>query len=267
MAASAGTGQAPAPEQGETAAACYVYGIVPADGPAAPDVPGVGDPPGRVVLVRHGDVAALVSEVGQGHPLGTPEDLLAHQRVLDAASETGPVLPMRFGGVVTDSETVTGELLDPHHDEFADALDDVAGHVQYLVSGRYDEQAVLAEILAENPEAERLRKQIQGQDEDATRTERIQLGEIINNAIAAKRDAGNADAERVLGPSCAAIAVRAPAHEYTAIHLALLVPAERRDELVRAFDGLARDWAGRAELRLLGPMAPYDFVHSPQMGS
>lgn len=259
------TGQAPAPERdGNTA--CYVYGIVPAD-TANLEAHGIGEPPARVTLVPHGKIAALVSEVDIARQLGTPEDLLAHQRVLDAACDAGPVLPMRFGAMVTGAEAVAGELLEPHHDEFAGALDDLAGHVQYVVSGRYVQQAVLAEILAENPGAARLRERIVGQDEDMTRSERIQLGEIISNAIEAKRDAASAEAERVLGPFCAAIAAREPTHEYAAAHLALLVGTDRQGELVRAFDTLVHAWAGRVELRMLGPMAPYDFVSSPEMES
>ncbi|MEV1143459.1 GvpL/GvpF family gas vesicle protein, partial [Micromonospora sp. NPDC049799] len=41
----------------------FVYGIVPSDVEPTPDAPGVGDPPGEVTAVRHGELAALVSEV------------------------------------------------------------------------------------------------------------------------------------------------------------------------------------------------------------
>jgi hypothetical protein len=37
----------------------------------------------------------------------------------------------------------------------------------------------------------------------------------------------------------------------------------RQDDLEQALSGLAADWAGRVEIRLLGPMAPYDFTPTP----
>ncbi len=46
----------------------YIYGLVPADVEVSEDVLGVGDPPGEVRLVRHGEIAALVSEVAAGRP-------------------------------------------------------------------------------------------------------------------------------------------------------------------------------------------------------
>lgn len=259
------TGAEAAQQEPAAGAALYVYGVVRADGAAAPDAPGVGDPPGRVSLVRRGDIAALVSEIDVTRPLGTPEDLVAHQRLLDEASAAGPVLPMRFGGVVRDAEAIEAELLEPHHDEFADALDEVTGRAQYVLSGRYDGSVILGEVLAEQPEAARLQQEIRGQDEVATRPARMQLGEIVGDAVAAKREADTEAAVGVLEPFCAAIAAREPAHEFDAVHLALLADSERQAALEQAFDRLAADWAGRIELRLLGPMAPYDFVISPDL--
>jgi len=78
---------------------------------------------------------------------------------------------------------------DPPGRALAAALRQVEGRIQHVVKGRYVEQAVLAQVLAEIPEAASLEKQLRGQDPDATRPARIRLGEIINNAITAKREA------------------------------------------------------------------------------
>lgn len=259
-----GTQQAAPNQERAIHTATYVYGIVPSGDAPEPDQPGVGDPPGRVTLIPHGDIAALVTEIDVSRPLGRPEDLLAHQRVLDEASAAGPVLPLRFGGVVTDPDAVVAELLEPHHDEFAESLDEIAGTVQYVLTGRYDGPAILAEILAESPEAAGLKQEISGKDEIATRPARIRLGEIIGDAIAGRREADTEEAARVIEPLAAAIAQRDPAHEFDAVHLAVLADQDRQRELRDAFRQLASDWAARVELRLLGPMAPYDFVSSPE---
>jgi len=148
---------------------CYVYGIVPADVEPAGDVRGVGDPPARVELVRYGSLAALVSEVDLTGSLGTPADLRAHAQILDATAVEVPVLPLRFGTVMATKDAVAGDLLAAYQDAFTAALADVEGRAQYVVKGRYVEQAVLAEVLTEIPEAARLGKLIRGQDPDATR--------------------------------------------------------------------------------------------------
>ena len=84
----------------------YVYGMVPGDVELNSGVPGVGDPPGEIRLVRAGDLAALVSEVDITRPLGTPEDLQAHEEILDSVVTETPVLPLRFGAVLTTEDAV-----------------------------------------------------------------------------------------------------------------------------------------------------------------
>jgi Gas vesicle synthesis protein GvpL/GvpF len=221
---------------------------------------GVGDPPGQVRVVRSDGLAALVSEVDLSGQLGSPEDLTAHKEILDATAAELPVLPLRFGAVLTDEDAVAEELLAANEDEFTAALDELDGLAQYVVKGRYVEDAILDEVLSENKRAERLRDKIHGRDPDASRDDRIQLGEIINQAVTAKRE----EDTRVLGDAmeghCAASLVREPSHELDAAHVAFLVDAEQEGEMERVLGDLARDWEGRVEVRLLGPMAAYDFV-------
>ncbi len=251
---------APEGARGLGQSACYVYGIVPADVDRTGDVRGVGDPPARVQLVRHGGLGALVSAVDLPGRLGTPEDLQAHAQILDATAVEVPVLPLQFGTVMATEEAVAGELLAVYQEAFAAALKQFEGRAQYVVKGRYVEQAVLAEALEEIPEAARLREQIRGKNPAATRQARIRLGEIINNAITAKRAADTRALGEVAAPCCVAGVVREPTHELDAVHVALLVETSRRDDLEQALSDLASDWEGRIGIRLLGPMAPYDFT-------
>ncbi|MFL6073927.1 MAG: GvpL/GvpF family gas vesicle protein [Mycobacteriales bacterium] len=241
---------------------CYVYGIVPADVEADPDARGVGDPPGQITVVRHDEIAALVSEVGLDAPLGRPEDLLAHEQLLDAAATSTPVLPLRFGAVLTNRDAVVEELLAPHVEDFRAALAELEDRAEYVVKGRYEERAMVAEVLDSEEEAARLREEIRDQPEDATRPQRIRLGEIIGRAVAARREADTREVVEALRPHCAGVAVREPTHELDAVHVAVLVENSRRQELDRAVDEFADKWADRVEFRLLGPLAPYDFVTS-----
>jgi len=243
---------------GETAV--YVYGIVPADVETDPEAKGVGDPPAPVEVVRGDRVAALVSKIPADQPLGRPEDLTAHAALLDAAAAETPVLPLRFGAVVATWEAVEDELLTPHQDDFTSALRELEGKAQYVVKARYVEQTVLREILAEDEELARLRESIRGKPEDATRNERIALGERINNAIAAKRDADTGRMADALASLDVEIAPRQPTHEQDAVHLACLAETAKQADLEAAVGELAKEWEGRATVRLLGPLAAYDFV-------
>lgn len=238
--------------------AVYVYGVVPADVEAEPEARGVGE--AEVKIVKHGDIGALISPVRTDGALGTPEDLTAHAAILDGTSTVAPVLPIRFGAVLTDEDAVVEELLAEHHDEFAEALEALEGKAEYVLKGRYDERAILNEVISENEQLSQLREAIRGKSEDAGRNERIALGEHINNAIAAKRDADTRRVAELLDELGLIINVREPTHEEDAVHIACLGETEKQGELEKAVEELAKEWEGRVNLRLLGPLAPYDFV-------
>lgn len=244
--------------------AVYVYGIIPADIDIESGTTGVGDPPGEVRLLRHGDLAALVSDVNIDKPLGRPEDLVAHEELLDGAAGDVPVLPLRFGAVVANDKAVTSELLEDHHEEFADALDQLEGRAQYVVKGRYDEQTVLRDVLENNEEASALREQIAGVDENATRDQRIRLGEIVNDTVNGSRERDTQALVDAVSDHVEGTVVREPTHELDAVHTAFLVKTDQAPGLERALDELAGDWDGRIELRLIGPQAAYDFVGTTQ---
>lgn len=248
-----------APEQ-----AVYVYGIVPADVQAEDDAEGVGDPPAKVETVREGDIAALVSPIPTDHPLGTPDDLRAHAHLLDGAAAVAPVLPLRFGAVMTDAGAVAEELLREHHDEFRETLAKLEGHAQYIVKGRYDEQVFLRDLLEESEQARALRDDIKAKPEDASRDSRMALGELIANAIEAKRQADTATAVEALEAAGLTVNVREPTHEFDAVNVAVLAEVKSEADLEAVVDKLAENAQGRVDLKLLGPMAAYDFVVTAQ---
>lgn len=258
---------APAAQTGEETVreACYVYGVMaePDTRAEVGELPAVGgDPETRVHFVRHDGVAAVVSELrGAGRPLGTPDDLRAHAEVLDTLAATGaPVLPFRFGTVLGGRQAVEEEMLAQGRDAFAAALDRLRGRAQFTVRAAYDEDAVLREVLTERSDIAELRESVAALPEDAGYYERVRLGELVANAVDAKRGEDAAEIDRLLTPLADGTVMSQPAAEDGVADASFLVSDARRAEFEQAAEDLARRWHGRVRLRLLGPLAPYDFV-------
>ena len=197
----------------------YVYGILPADIEVAGETQGVGEHPGPLGIVYSDGLAALISEVGLPARLGSPEDMRIHREILDSTAIDLPVVPLRFGTVFTGKDSVADELLAPRHDEFATALEQLEGRVQFIVKGHYVE---------ETPTARR--------EEDTRALQQAMNGISVDSVV------------------------REPAHERGAVHVAFLVDLDEEPEVERVIEDLAGEWEGRIEVRLLGPMAAYDFV-------
>jgi hypothetical protein len=254
------TTAAPRPQQPAADTAWYVYGVVPATAPQPTDTVGVGSPPAPVELVRHGRIAALVSEVDSAAPLGTPDDLRAHAHVLDSmAADSTPVLPFRFGGVVRDRQAVADELLGPRESSLVAAFDELGDLVQFTVRGSYRQDRMLREILQERPDIARLRERIKDVPPQAALDEQVRLGELVSQEIAIRRQEDGRVLVDELAPLATAAVNGVPSDEQ-AVDASFLVHPAERGGFEAAAEDLARAWAERIDLRLLGPLAPYDFA-------
>ena len=246
------------------AAGLFIYGIVPSDVEPTPDAEGVGDPPREVTAIRHGDLAALVSEVGMAESVGRAANLTAYQRLLDGTAAVAPVLPVRFGTVVPGPDAVQ-DLLEAHHDRFAAALAELEDRIQYTVHGRFDEQQLISEILAANRGAAELAERVRGRPEATTRKQRIRLGEMISQAVELRREAESRELIEAHTPYAVLTAPRVPSHELDAVNVAFLVGADDEEDFVRALEDFAGQRRDLIRMRLAGPLAPYDFASAHQL--
>lgn len=240
----------------------YIYGIIAAGTriPEGLDAVPYGEERSGLGLVTAGGLAAVVSDVATDRPLGTRQDLMAHEQVLNAIAQESTVLPMRFGAVVTSDDAVADELLTPHEDYFVRALAQMDGLTEFLLRGDYDQDVVLRRIIEDNPQIQKLREQIAGVDKDASHYERIRLGEAIYHSIERLRQADAEAALEALQPYTVATVVKEASGDNGALHLALLVRRDHRGDFERAVDDLGDAWSGRVDLRLIGPTAAFDFL-------
>ncbi|WP_324788035.1 GvpL/GvpF family gas vesicle protein [Streptomyces sp. H51] len=234
----------------------YVYGIAAASHPSLPDgMGGVGDPPRPVRILQAGELVAVVSDAPEGlRP--KRKDLLAHQNVLSEAGAGGCVLPMRFGSVAQDDDTVTSVLAEraDHYKERLQALD---GKVEYNVKAVHDEEAVLHRVMSENAElrgmAEANRQAGGGSYED-----RLRLGEMVADAVKA-REGEDAEAVRsALEPLADTISVGPESTGWLA-NISFLVERGSAEDFLAGVEEV-RSSQPHLELRVNGPLPPYSFV-------
>jgi hypothetical protein len=236
----------------------YVYGLVGAGAEIPDDLPGLG-PSGRVSTIVHGGIAAIVGDVPDDRPLGTRDDLIAHETVLDTVAASVAVLPMRFPAVV-EEKGVVEELLAPNEDYFLEVLAGLEGRVQFALKGRFEQDAVLLEVVESDDEIRTLQERVRELPEDASYYDRVRLGELIVGALEERREV---EAEKIyerLEPTAVEVAAHQPASPEDVVNAAFLVDRDRVQEFEDAVESLGSDLAGRVRLRLLGPLAPYDFV-------
>ncbi|MFH8655833.1 GvpL/GvpF family gas vesicle protein [Streptomyces afghaniensis] len=234
----------------------YVYGIAASSHPGLPEgMGGVGDPPRPVRILREGDLAAVVSEAPEGlRP--KRKDLLAHQNVLSEAGAAGCVLPMRFGSVAPDDNSITAVLAEraEHYKERLRALD---GRVEYNVKANHVEEAVLHQVMAENPDIRGL-AEANRQAGGGSYDDKIRLGEMVAAAVKAREAEDAAALQRVLEPAAEAVSVGPESTGWLA-NVSFLVDRESAENFLAAVEE-ARKELPHLEVRINGPLPPYSFV-------
>lgn len=236
----------------------YVYGVVRTSEESRVRSEGVAG--GPVSAIADGEVAALTSEVPNDELRAGREELTSHARVLEEALEGGCVLPMRFGVVMVDEESVRRDLLGRHRENLLAQLDELEGKVELNVKAIYEEDALMREVVQGDPTIARLRESLQGKSEDATYYERIRLGEMVAEAVEAKR---GEDADLVLArltPLAAAVEAGEPVHERMALNASFLVERTRTSAFDDELERFGGEQAGRIRFKLAGPLPPHSFV-------
>ncbi|MGW0861868.1 MULTISPECIES: GvpL/GvpF family gas vesicle protein [Streptomyces] len=234
----------------------YVYGIAADSHPALPEgMGGVGDPPRQVRILREGDLAAIVSDAPEGlRP--KRRDLLAHQNVLSEAGAAGCVLPMRFGSVAPDENSITGVLAEraEHYKERLRALE---GRVEYNLKANHVEEAVLHQVMAQDPDIRGL-AEANRQSGGGSYDDKIRLGELVAAAVKG-READDAAALRGALDSAAADVSVGPESTGWLTNVSYLVDRESAEHFLAAVEQARKDMP-HLEVRVNGPLPPYSFV-------
>jgi hypothetical protein len=235
----------------------YIYGIVEASA-RAPRGRGIGRAPLR--LLAGEDAAALVSEIRDEHVRLGRDEVLLHARVLERALERGPVLPMRFGVVMSGPEEVRTRLLDEHGPELREQLAELAGKVEMRIRAVYEEESLLRDVVREDADIASLRQAIHGRSDEATYYGRIRLGELVAAAVERRREH---DAETIVGalrPVALAAEIGDFAHERVVVQASFLVERRRLAEFDEILEDVASGYGGRIRFKCMGPLPPHSFV-------
>jgi hypothetical protein len=236
----------------EARTATYVYGVAR----DAPRIARAGVGGAAVDAIRHDGLAAIVSPLPSADLRARRRDILAHQEVLQEAFEHGVVVPLRFGTVFAGADEVVTELLEPRRAHLTRLLERFSDAIELSVRAYYLEDAVLRELVRDDPRVARLR----GRATD------VALGEAVAAALNAKRAAEAAAIERRLAPLAEDAALEPPRTEYELFRGAFLVRRKHVDRFDAAMNDLARERDGCVVFKYVGPLPPHSFVEAQESG-
>lgn len=236
--------------------AVYVYTIVARSHPQRlDDVSGVGDPPAKLRTVQAEKLSAVVSDAPEGlRP--KRRDLAAHQAVQEHLMGEGTVLPLQFGFITTDDETVRA-VLEERTEWFLERLRVLEGCVEYNLKARQDENALLRGILNDSEEARGLNDEIRSGRGGPELP--LALGELVSVEVRARQDRTADEIVKALGGFAREEHPSQPAGD-DFLNVSFLVDREKEKPFLAAERDVAERLGPDYDLRLRGPLAAYSFV-------
>jgi hypothetical protein len=139
-------------------------------------------------------------------------------------------------------------------------LDALEGRCEMTVSAQYRSEAVLREVLAESPAIAAMRRQVASRDAAAGHFARIRLGELVAEAVAARRAADATAIAAELDPLAVAVVHGSPLTDWGVLNTAYLVERARLEAFDAAVERAGRARAERMTFKLIGPLPAHSFV-------
>ncbi|WP_327435451.1 GvpL/GvpF family gas vesicle protein [Streptomyces sp. NBC_01201] len=233
----------------------YVYAIIPAGEKLPADVAGVGSPPGVLRLVDEGQVAAVVSDAPP-QLRARRRDLMAHQESLLRLTDMGPVLPMRFGAVAPDDESVRAQLAGSQAEHLA-ALSRLDGGVEFNLKA-LPAQDALAAVVSEEKNVRRLRESVRRRPGYEAN---VRLGEAVAAALSRRAAEAGKKILHKLTPLARETAAGPDVHG-CALNVSFLIDRSRSGAFRTTVQRFADAHRDHVELRVAGPLPCYSFVSS-----
>lgn len=235
----------------------YVYGIVRVGARMPSGLSGVGRPARQARLLPVGAVSAVVSDVPDDLR-ARRRDLVAHQQLILDVSRGGPILPMRFGTVADDEETLRRTVGQTAQTHLA-ALERVDGCCEMNVKMLPDE-GCLEELVRHDATLLRLLTQVRRRPSYEAN---VRLGQAASEALNHRALAASQEAVDVL-TAMAEESVPGPDVDGCVRNTSFLVAQAALEGFRATADDLARRYSTHMELRLTGPLPCYSFVpHEP----
>ena len=245
-----------APQEG-----VYVYCIIESGEPRTFGRIGIGGRGDEVFTVHYRDLAAVVSRAPLVVYDPTRENALTHEHVQEVVmNEHGftPV-PMSFGTLFkTENDTI--EFLKDTYDALRDVLLKMKDKLEFGLKVNWDREEVLREIEDQNEEIRRLKGEIQTNTQSSTYFARMQLGRLVEQALADKSDAYVREIYDHLRDAAIASRSNKVIGDKMIMNAAFLVARDKQDQFDQRVHEIGKRYEGKLSFKYTGPWPPYNFV-------
>ena len=249
-----------APETSPGEAGRYVYGIVETKEHLNFGKIGIGGAGEAVYGVNYQDIAAVVSKTAVAIFDPTRENALAHEHVIETVMKNYTIIPMSFGTVFRTDDDIR-QVLKSIYSSLKDVLKQMAGKLEFGVKVNWDRDQIIDELQQHDEELRKFHQEIVRKQLQSTYFARMQLGRMIDKALAERATLYVREIYEALRSCCVASRDNQPIGDKMIMNAAFLVERKREAEFDAVVNKLAKKYGKRLKFKYTGPWPPYNFVN------
>src|SRR3954468_6977549 len=238
----------------------YVYGIIAGRDPLTFGKMGLGGQGEMVYTVNHGDISGVVSRTSVFIFDPTRENALAHEHVIESVMKSHTIIPMSFGTVFRTDDDIK-EVLRSIYPSLKDVLKQMAGKLEFGLKVTWDRDRVVEELKRDHEEIHRFHLELTRKHLQSTYFARMQLGRMIDKAMAER----SAEVVREIYDGLRAVCVASRDNKVIGdkmiMNAAFLIQKDKESEFDAAVNAVAQKFGDRLNFKYTGPWPPYNFVN------
>jgi len=238
----------------------YVYGVIQTKEPLHFGRMGMGGAGEMVYTVHYQDIAAVVSQTSVYMFDPTRENALAHEHVIETVMKGHTIIPMSFGTVFRTDDDIR-EVLKSIFTSLKDVLNQMAGKLEFGLKVNWERDRVIDELKQDDEEIRQFHQEITRKHLQSTYLARMQLGRMIDKAMAERAAQYVRDIYESLRGCCVASRDNKPIGEKMIMNAAFLVEREHEVDFDAAVNRIAKKYGNRLNFKYTGPWPPYNFVN------
>ncbi len=238
----------------------YIYCIISGDEGRNFGPMGIGKRGDIVSTIGFNDISAVISSSPITRYVIDPENLMAHEKVIEEVMKDYTVLPVRFCTIANSAEEVR-TFLRRQHAEFKGLLHDLDNKVEMGLKARWTHmEKIFEEIAQTDPDVKELKKKVAEHGKEADSKEKIDLGKAVKAALDEKK---KQLAEKILRQFKR---LTLDTHQNDVmgddmfLNAVFLIDRTREKQFDFLVEDLAEEYNDQADFKLVGPAPPFNFV-------
>lgn len=223
----------------------------------------IGDRDIEIYPVRHKGLAAIVSRADFIDGNSMPRELvvrrlLDHQKVIESAMGSTPIIPFKFGSLA-QSEKEVEQILMEGRALFEALLPWVQERMEIELVAKWDREKIFKTLYKEEPEIQSLQKMVEERSGTDALLEKVKLGKIIQQCLFKRRALCKETILSHLRGFAESLWDHEVMDDLMILNAAFLLKKESENEFDRRVEDLDQTFLGEVSFKLIGPLPLYSF--------